>query len=80
MRGGEPDFVDRAVRRAELDRPEPTDTFEPYFHALERSPGPRPPRRDFTEEEEEVRVACRAGQRERVRREERAARRWGRGP
>ncbi|MCM2387517.1 hypothetical protein NBG84_04195 [Streptomyces sp. CWNU-1] len=51
LRGGELDFLNRAVRRAELDHPEVTDTFELYFHALEKSLGLRLPRRDFTEGE-----------------------------
>ncbi|MFF5922541.1 hypothetical protein ACFY8C_30025 [Streptomyces flavochromogenes] len=55
LRGGELDFLNRAVRRAELDHPEVTNTFELYFHALEESLGLRLPRRDFTEGE--VRVA-----------------------
>ncbi|MGW7098833.1 hypothetical protein [Streptomyces sp. NPDC054838] len=41
----------RAVHRAELDHPELTGTFEPYFHALEVSLGLRLPRRDFAEGE-----------------------------
>ena len=55
LRGGELDFLNRAVRRAELDHPELTNTFELYFHALEESLGLRLPRRDFAEGE--VRVA-----------------------
>ncbi|MFI9781760.1 hypothetical protein ACIHCV_45540 [Streptomyces sp. NPDC051956] len=51
LRGGELDFLNRAVRRAELDHPEVTDTFELYFHALEESLGLRLPRRDFAEGE-----------------------------
>ncbi|MCH0543272.1 hypothetical protein I3F58_27725 [Streptomyces sp. MUM 203J] len=50
-RGGELDFLNRAVRRAELDHPELTDTFELYFHALEESLGLCLPRRDFAEGE-----------------------------
>ncbi|MGW6393448.1 hypothetical protein ACWFR1_23780 [Streptomyces sp. NPDC055103] len=50
-RGGELDFLNRAVRRAELDHPEVTSTFELYFHALEESLGLRLPRRDFAEGE-----------------------------
>lgn len=49
LRGGELDFLNRAVRRAELDHPELTSTFELYFHALEESLGLRLPRRDFAE-------------------------------
>lgn len=48
-RGGELDFLNRAVRRAELDHPEVTNTFELYFHALEESLGLGLPRRDFAE-------------------------------
>ncbi|WP_328782113.1 hypothetical protein OIE52_22895 [Streptomyces canus] len=51
LRGGELDFLNRVVRRAELDHPELTSTFELYFHALEESLGPRLPRRDFAEGE-----------------------------
>lgn len=51
LRGGELDFLNRAVRRAELDHPELTNTFELYFHALEESLGLRLPRRDFAEGE-----------------------------
>lgn len=51
LRGGELDFLNRAVRRAELDHPEVTSEFELYFHALEQSLGLRLPRRDFTEGE-----------------------------
>ncbi|MFE3287176.1 hypothetical protein ACFXJJ_29310, partial [Streptomyces sp. NPDC059233] len=51
LRGGELDFLNRAVRRAELDHPELTSTFELYFHALEVSLGLRLPRRDFAEGE-----------------------------
>lgn len=50
-RGGELDFLNRAVRRAELDHPELTGTFELYFHGLETSLGLRLPRRDFAEGE-----------------------------
>ncbi|GAA5017483.1 hypothetical protein [Streptomyces siamensis] len=51
LRGGELDFLNRAVRRAELDHPEVTNTFELYFHALEQSLGLRLPREDFAEGE-----------------------------
>ncbi|MFD5684761.1 hypothetical protein [Streptomyces bacillaris] len=51
LRGGELDFLNRALRRAELDHPEVTSTFELYFHALEASLGLRVPRRDFAEGE-----------------------------
>ncbi|MEW2620524.1 hypothetical protein [Streptomyces sp. NPDC048106] len=59
LRGGELDFLNRAVRRAELDHPELTSTFDLYFHALEESLGLRLPRRDFAEGE--VRAAYWAG-------------------
>ncbi|MET9539826.1 hypothetical protein ABZY16_20315 [Streptomyces sp. NPDC006553] len=51
LRGGELDFLNQALRRAELDHPELTDTFELYFHAMEESLGLRLPRRDFAEGE-----------------------------
>ncbi|MEU0204904.1 hypothetical protein ABZ235_14890 [Streptomyces canus] len=51
LRGSELDFLNRAVRRAELDHPELTSTFELYFHALEESLGLRLPRPDFAEGE-----------------------------
>ncbi|WP_405607309.1 hypothetical protein [Streptomyces sp. NBC_00076] len=60
LRGGELDFLNRAVRRAELDHPELTSTFELYFHALEDSLGLRLPRGDFAEGE--VRAAYWAGE------------------
>ncbi|MFG2517967.1 hypothetical protein [Streptomyces sp. NPDC048527] len=60
LRGGELDFLNRAVRRAELDHPELTNTFELYFHALEQSLGLCLPRRDFAEAE--VRAAYWAGE------------------
>ncbi|MER6098837.1 hypothetical protein ABT154_23885 [Streptomyces sp. NPDC001728] len=59
-RGGELYFLNRAVRRAELDHPELTSTFELYFHALEESLGLSLPRRDFAEGE--VRAAYWAGE------------------
>lgn len=34
-RGGQLDFLNQAIRRAELDHPELTSEFELYFHALE---------------------------------------------
>lgn len=49
LRGGRLDFLNRAIRRAELDHPETTDEFSLYFHALETSLGLRLPRRDFEE-------------------------------
>lgn len=45
-RGGQLDFLNRAIRRAELDHPELTE-FELYFHALETSLGLQLPRRDI---------------------------------
>ncbi|MFF8596702.1 hypothetical protein ACF061_35850 [Streptomyces sp. NPDC015220] len=60
LRGGELDFLNRAVRRAELDHPELTSTFQLYFHALEESLGLCLPRRDFAEGE--VRAAYWAGE------------------
>jgi hypothetical protein len=48
-RGGELDFLNRAIRRAELDHPGLTDTYALYFHALETSLGLSLPRRDFAE-------------------------------
>ncbi|MDX2561348.1 hypothetical protein PV371_17015 [Streptomyces sp. TX20-6-3] len=51
LRGGELDFLNQGLRRAELDHPELTNTFELYFHALEQSLGLRLPRRDFAEGE-----------------------------
>ncbi|MFE2523946.1 hypothetical protein ACFXEL_06905 [Streptomyces sp. NPDC059382] len=58
-RGGGLEFLNRALRRAELDHPELTDTFELFFHALEESLGLRLPRRDFAEGQ--VRAAYWAG-------------------
>ncbi|MFE6065472.1 hypothetical protein [Streptomyces sp. NPDC056525] len=55
LRGGELDFLNQALRRAELDHPELTNTLELHFHALEESLGLRLPRRDFAEGD--VRVA-----------------------
>ncbi|MEV7323078.1 hypothetical protein [Streptomyces sp. NPDC093970] len=48
-RGGQLDFLNRAVRRAELDHPELTDEFALYFHALETALGLQLPRRDIEE-------------------------------
>lgn len=59
-RGGELDFLNRGLRRAELDHPELTDTFALYFHALETTLGLRLPRREFADEK--VRVAYWAGE------------------
>ncbi|MFI0240316.1 hypothetical protein [Streptomyces sp. NPDC016845] len=58
-RGGELEFLNRAVRRAELDHPELTDDFQLYFHALEDALGLRLPRQEFAEGE--VRAAYWAG-------------------
>ncbi|MEW2262443.1 hypothetical protein ACGF5T_11550 [Streptomyces sp. NPDC047853] len=49
VRGGRLDFLNRAIRRAELDHPEVTDEFALYFHALETSLGLRLPQRDLRE-------------------------------
>ncbi|MEV6086939.1 hypothetical protein [Streptomyces parvulus] len=49
VHGGRLDFLNRAIRRAELDHPGTTDEFSLYFHALETSLGLRLPRRDFQE-------------------------------
>ncbi|MGW1727903.1 hypothetical protein ACWCQK_33945 [Streptomyces sp. NPDC002306] len=46
-RGGQLDFLNRALRRAELDHPELTDEFELYFHALDSALGLRLPQRDI---------------------------------
>lgn len=48
-RGGRLDFLNQALRRAELDHPEVTDEFCLYFHALETSLGLQLPRRDIQE-------------------------------
>jgi hypothetical protein len=48
-RGGQLDFLNRALRRAELDHPELIDDFELYFHALEVSLGLQLPQRDIRE-------------------------------
>ncbi|GGU92540.1 hypothetical protein GCM10010260_29030 [Streptomyces filipinensis] len=48
-RGGQLDFLNRAVRRAELDHPELTDEFALYFHALETSLGLQLPQRAIEE-------------------------------
>ncbi|MCX5203502.1 hypothetical protein OG897_18865 [Streptomyces sp. NBC_00237] len=45
---GELDFLNRALRRAELDHPE-LGSHQLFFHALEASLGLRLPRRDFQE-------------------------------
>ncbi|MBX4174243.1 hypothetical protein [Streptomyces geysiriensis] len=49
VRGGRLDFLNRALRRAELDHPELTDEFALYFHALETSLGLGLPCRDIRE-------------------------------
>ncbi|MEV7394102.1 MULTISPECIES: hypothetical protein [unclassified Streptomyces] len=49
-RGGQLDFLNRAIRHAELDHPELTGEFELYFHALETALGLQLPRRDIQEE------------------------------
>ncbi|MGW6687217.1 hypothetical protein [Streptomyces sp. NPDC054961] len=59
-RGGELDFLNGALRRAELDHPGLTNTYELYFHALDQSLGLRLPRRDFADGE--VRAAYWAGE------------------
>ncbi|GGZ21695.1 hypothetical protein GCM10010387_13530 [Streptomyces inusitatus] len=51
LRGGKLDFLNRALRRAELDHPELTNTYQLYFHALEESLGLGLPRREFAEGE-----------------------------
>ncbi|MDX2648288.1 hypothetical protein PV341_32895 [Streptomyces sp. PA03-1a] len=48
-RGGRLDFLNQAIRRAELDHPELTDAFELYFHALDDALGLRLPQRDIEE-------------------------------
>lgn len=48
-RGGRLDFLNQAVRRAELDHPELTDEFELYFHALDTAFGLELPQRDIRE-------------------------------
>lgn len=48
-RGGGLDFLNQAIRRAELDHPELTDTFALYFHALETSLGLQLPRQAIQE-------------------------------
>ncbi len=48
-RGGRLDFLNRAIRRAELDHPELTDTFALYFHALETALGLQLPRQAIQE-------------------------------
>ncbi|PKV83011.1 hypothetical protein [Streptomyces sp. TLI_146] len=46
-RGGELDFLNQAIRRAELEHPELVSEFELYFHALDDALGLRLPRQDI---------------------------------
>ncbi|MDR3081616.1 MAG: immunity 63 family protein [Streptomyces sp.] len=48
-RHGDLEFLNRALRRAELDHPEETDRFTLYFHALETGLGLSLPRVEFEE-------------------------------
>ncbi|WP_405736064.1 hypothetical protein OG607_44030 [Streptomyces sp. NBC_01537] len=48
-RGGQLDFLNQAIRRAELDHPELTDEFELYFHALDDALGLQLPQQDIQE-------------------------------
>ncbi|MFD9096931.1 hypothetical protein [Streptomyces collinus] len=48
-RGGRLDFLNRAIRRAELDHPELTDGFGLFFHALDTALGLCLPERDLKE-------------------------------
>ncbi|MGW7607973.1 hypothetical protein ACWGKW_11980 [Streptomyces sp. NPDC054766] len=48
-RGGRLDFLNQAIRRAELDHPELTSTFALYFHALDDALGLQLPQRDIQE-------------------------------
>ncbi|MFF4749103.1 hypothetical protein ACWD5R_35365 [Streptomyces sp. NPDC002514] len=47
FRGGQLDFLNQAIRRAELDHPELTSEFELYFHALEDAFDLQLPRQDI---------------------------------
>ncbi|MFF0628237.1 hypothetical protein [Streptomyces sp. NPDC004296] len=47
FRGGQLDFLNQAIRRAELDHPELTSDFELYFHALEDAFDLQLPRKDI---------------------------------
>ncbi len=58
-RGGRLDFLNQAIRRAELDHPELTYEFELFFHALDTALGLRLPERDL--KEGKVRAARWAG-------------------
>lgn len=49
-RGGRLDFLNQAIRRAELDHPELTGEFDLYFHALETALGLQLPRQDIQEQ------------------------------
>ncbi|MFJ7305682.1 hypothetical protein [Streptomyces sp. NPDC099088] len=49
FRGGQLDFLNQAIRRAELDHPELPSEFELYFHALEDAFGLQLPRQDIQE-------------------------------
>ncbi|MET7683599.1 hypothetical protein [Streptomyces sp. NPDC005423] len=49
FRGGQLDFLNQAIRRAELDHPELTSEFELYFHALEDAFDLQLPRQDIQE-------------------------------
>lgn len=48
-RGGQLDFLNQAIRRAELDHSELTGEFELYFHALENALGLQLPQQDIQE-------------------------------
>lgn len=48
-RGGELDFLNQAIRRAELDHPELVGEFELYFHALDDALGLHLPQQDIQE-------------------------------
>ncbi|MFE3187226.1 hypothetical protein ACFXKR_41320 [Streptomyces violascens] len=48
-RGGQLDFLNQAIRRAELDHPELTSEFELYFHALEDALDLQLPQQDIQE-------------------------------
>ncbi|MFI1376097.1 hypothetical protein ACH4UY_29325 [Streptomyces longwoodensis] len=47
FRGGQLDFLNQAIRRAELDHPELTSEFELYFHALDDALDLQLPRQDI---------------------------------
>ncbi|GGU48691.1 hypothetical protein [Streptomyces violascens] len=49
FRGGQLDFLNQAIRRAELDHPELTGEFELYFHALDDAFDLQLPRQDIQE-------------------------------